>query len=167
MYSVRPTAAATASVVITMPISGTAAATLPRLDVLERTSMRPAWVDDVQQSIRSSIARSSAHSIGDGRWLTQDVANAASDFFGVSGDLLPSEPYIYSSRKGDFVAEFRAKHGKLTSIVSSEFVLLFAVVSGTPIERKVTDARAVREEVRRIMDLLSSGAHGEEVAARK
>lgn len=166
MYSVRPTAAATASVVITTPISG-AAATWPWLDVIERMSLKPAWVDDVQQSIRSSIARSSAHTVGDGRWLTQDVANAATDFFSVSGDLLPSEPYIYSSRKGDFVAEFRAKNGKLTSIVSPEFVLLFAVVGGgAPIERKVTDARAVREEVRRMMDLLATGVHGE-VAARK
>jgi hypothetical protein len=166
MYSVRPTGAATASVVITMPISG-AAPTLPRLDVIERTSLKPAWVDDVQQSIRSSVARSSAHIPGEGRWLTQDVANAANDFLSITGDILPSAPYIYSSRKGDFVAEFRATNGKLTSIVSPEFVLLFAVVNGgAPVERKLTDAGTVREEVRRMVDLLAPGAHGE-VAARK
>jgi hypothetical protein len=149
-----------------MTISGESP-TLPRLDVIERTSLKPAWVEDVQQSIQSSVARSSAYTVGEGRWLSQDVANAASDFFGVSGDLLPSEPYIYSSRKGDFVAEFRAKNGKLTSIVSPEFVLLFAVVSGSaPVERKVTDARTVRDEVRRMIDLLTTSAHGE-VAAGK
>jgi len=161
MYSIRPTAASTASVMITTPISG-----VPRLDVIERTVFRPRWVDDVQQSIRASIARSSANVVGDGRWLSQDVANAAGDFISVTADLLPSEPYIYSSHKGDFVAEFRTTHGKLTSVVSPGFVLLFAVVGGAPIERRIMDACAVREEVRQIVELIVSDSHGE-VAARK
>ena len=175
------TAAATASIAIA-PICTPAA---PSVDVIERyrrwftrlepplfddwfetpfisaKPFQPAWLKATQTSIRNSVARSSAANVTEGRWLTQDVANAATDFLETTADLLPGRPFVYSSKEGDFVAEFQSKHGSLTSIVSPAFVLLFATVDGVPFERKVTDARTLREEVRRLMEPLLRGQHGD------
>jgi hypothetical protein len=92
--------------------------------------------------------------------MSQDIADAASDFFQETADLLPGEPFVYSSQGGDLVAEFKAKHGTMTSIVSSTFVLLFAVVDGVPVERKLFNGSDMREEVQRLTGLLYTGQHG-------
>src|SRR5689334_6162092 len=92
----------------------------------------PAWLHTVQQRIRNSILPQ-AQKENDGRWLSGDIAKAGSDFFQKTADLLTGEPFIYSSCEGDLVAEFSAEHGTMTSIVSSNFVLLFAVVDNVPL----------------------------------
>lgn len=120
----------------------------------------PTWLENTQRAIRESRAPSDSEATGDGRWLSQSVANAAHDFFENTGDLLPDEPYIYSSRQGDLVAEFKAQHGSLTAIVASTFVLLFAVVDGQPFERRVSESQNLRAEVQGLTDALRSGLNG-------
>lgn len=122
--------------------------------------VQPKWLETTQRSIRESLLLSAREGTDGGRWLSQQVVNAANDFFQGTSDILPGEPFIYSSQKGDLVAEFQAEHGTMTSIVSSAFVLLFAVIDGVPIERRVLDHRDLREEVRRLTELLRTGQHG-------
>ena len=125
--------------------------------------VRPLWFGTVRQAILDSVARDEA-ALSDTRWLHRSVAKAAIDFFEISSDILPSPPHIYRSRRGDFIAEFKGAHGTLTTIVATDFVVLFAVVDGTPIEKRITDPRDVREEVRTLATQLATGSHGEVAA---
>jgi hypothetical protein len=97
---------------------------------------------------------------GDGRWISQAVANSAVDFLQATADLLHEQPFIYSSNNGDLVAEFSANRGTLTAVASPSSVLLFAVVDGVPIERRFDDIRLLRDAVLGIRPLLSA-LHGD------
>ena len=48
--------------------------------------------------------------------------------FEAASDVLPGEPYIYSSVDGDLVAEFKDSYGRLTTIIGPTFTIGFAVV---------------------------------------
>jgi hypothetical protein len=126
---------------------------------------RPAdapWFRLVERRITRS-ALPDVNTKNDGRWLTLDSTKAAMDFFGSTSDLLPGEPYIYGSQKGDLVAEFTAVHGTLTSIVTPGFTLLFAVVDGVPIEKRIpreSSNSVLRSELKQLTELLRTGQHG-------
>jgi len=72
--------------------------------------------------------------VNDGSWLDADVAGQALAFFQATSDVLPSEPYIYTSIEGDLVAEFRTPRGSMTSIVGKSSVINFAVIDQTVIK---------------------------------
>ena len=178
------TAAATASISVGTAVLGFAQPS-PNVEVLERYMhfarlegqlsdikfeafiripgpRKPEWLGSTLKAIRSSVsAIAGGKNLDDGRWLSQNVANSASDFFENTADLFPHKPFIYSSIEGDLVAEFKTDHGTLTSIVSPLFVLLFAVVNGVPSERRVSGTRGLREEVRRFIEPLTAGTHGD------
>lgn len=122
------------------------------------------WLAAVQERVQNSIVPKDCESENDGRWLTEDIAASASAFFEMTSDLLPSEPYIYSSQNGDFVAEFDANHGTMTGIITKSFVVLFAVVDGVPIERRLVlgsdSPRPLRREMQLLTEMLRTGRHG-------
>ena len=120
------------------------------------------WFHIIERRITRS-ALPDINTKNDGRWLTLDVAEAAWDFFKMTSDLLPGEPYIYGSQKGDLVAEFTAAHGTLTSITTPRFTLLFAVVDGIPIEKRIpreSSNSVLRSELKKLAELLRTGKHG-------
>lgn len=122
---------------------------------------KPEWLETVQRRIQNSILPYTKINENDGRWLKQSVANAASDFFLKAADLLPSEPYIYSSVEGDLVAEFNAAKGPLTAIVSPDFVVLFAAPSdGAPIHKSISDFEQLRDQLKKFTDRLGAMEHG-------
>jgi hypothetical protein len=99
----------------------------------------------------------------DGRWLTREAAETAWEFFKVTSDLLPGEPYIYGSQTGDLVAEFNAARGTLTCIITPRFNLLFAVVGSIPIEKTIArenNNSSLRSELMQITELLRTEHHG-------
>jgi len=177
----RATAAATASISVGSAIVSFASPS-PSVDLIERyvrftspavhlgditfdagirvpNPKRPAWFSTTIAEIRASVSH--AYSAHDGQWLNQNVANAATDFFGSTADLLPGKPYIYSSIDGDLVAEFTTPNGTLTSIISPTFTLLFGVVDGVTSERKIMETRRTREEVRDFLKPLVADPHGD------
>jgi hypothetical protein len=122
------------------------------------------WLETIQERVRNSIMPIGDEAENDGRWLTQDIADAALEFFQTTSDLLPIEPYIYSSKKGDLVAEFEDKHGNMTCIVSPEFTLLFAVIDGVSIEKRLFPTKNslgdLRAEVQQLTKMIRIGRHG-------
>ncbi len=133
--------------------------------VLEVHAPSAKWLHTVLRRINNSIAPVGTKITKDQRWLRQDIADAANNFFRMTSDLLPSEPYIYSSRKGELVAEFTGKHGTMTAIVSEDSAIVFAVGRGAPVEGRLplgkSKQAALREEVQRLKDMLHTGQHGE------
>lgn len=124
-----------------------------------------AWLAVVERRIRDSIAADADKRPHDVRWLTEEVAGSALRFFRLTSDLLPSEPYIYGTDSGDLVAEFKSKHGALTSIVSGNMLLNYVVVDGMvqhedPINLATVNAGALQEKLRPIMWLLIKGKNG-------
>ena len=133
---------------------------LVEFQVYDPDPTRPDWLATIQQVIRDSVAPSARDTTNDGRWLNQDVADAATDFFQNTADLLPAEPAIYRSQLGELVAEFEAERGTMTSIVSPAFVLLFAVIDGVPVEKTISPSGNVRGEVREFVEQLRVEQHG-------
>src|SRR5258707_325256 len=87
----------------------------PETLIYTPTPIGPHWLASTRKRIRTSIMPNYQAGANDGRWLSQEVADAADAFFRETADLLPGEPFIYSSRLGDLVAEFKAEHGTMTS----------------------------------------------------
>jgi hypothetical protein len=105
----------------------TAALTAARSELATPSPARPDWLSRVERRIRNSIATDeSAFISDDGQWISATVALQAMSFFQRTFDLLPGEPYIYSSTKGDLVAEYRSRHASLTLIVGSTEIVGFA-----------------------------------------
>ena len=139
----------------------------PESSIHEMRPLTAAWYNAVHRRIHTSILPPGQVEEGDGRWLNRDIAWAAIQLFKDASDVLPGEPFVYSSRKGDLVAEFSAPHGTLTGIVSSAVLALFAVVDGTPIEKRLdlkhTKPEVLRHELQQITRTLNTGRHGAEV----
>lgn len=132
----------------------------PENSIYSLAPLDPAWLSETLKSISKSTIPTDKVPENDGRWLNNEVVDAASDFFRRTSDLLPCEPVIYSSREGDLVSEFNTDQGALTVIVSPTFVVLFAVVNGEPIERRVTQASEMRGIVEELTELLRTGQYG-------
>jgi hypothetical protein len=139
-------------------------------DIREVRPISATWFNAVQRRIQKSTAPQGRKVGNDRRWLSQDIADAASAFFKTTSDVLPSEPYIYSSLKGDLVAEFSGAHGTMTNIVSETSVIVFVVVDGAPVERRLPLGRnetdALRQELQRLTKMLRTGQHGTQVESK-
>ena len=119
------------------------------------------WLGAVQDRIHQSIVPRGKEN--DGRWLSEEIAAAGSVFFELTSDILPGEPYLYSSKRGDLVAEFETEHGVMTGIITQEVAVLFAVVDGIPVEGKLAlDAPrdSARQELRKFTGMLHKQQHG-------
>lgn len=116
--------------------------------------VQPEWLSTVQSRINKSIVPGGLVE-NDGRWLSQQTAVAAIDFFNATADLLPGEPFIYSSLEGDLIAEFTGERGVLTAIISPNFTVLFAASQAeNPIRKVVSSDEKIREEVDGIVSRL-------------
>jgi hypothetical protein len=131
----------------------------------------PQWLSTVQQRIASSVVPIGiTEGQNNGRWITQDIADAGAEFFQATSDLLPGEPFIYSSQGGDLVAEFESSAGTLTAIVSRQFVILFASIAGCLFEKKIEPGPdglgVLRRELEGLAEKLVPGRHGVDTTNR-
>jgi hypothetical protein len=137
--------------------------TKPEDSIKSPSRIKPQWLATVQERMYSSIVPKDKELENDGRWLRYGVAEIASAFFQMTSDLLPSEPHIYGSQIGDLVAEFEDTHGTMTSIITPTSVILFAVVDGVPIEKRLVPGSdsptALRRELRELTESLRTGQH--------
>jgi hypothetical protein len=124
----------------------------------------PAWAGQVERRIRDSVRREGRQrGENDGRWIGQDVADAAVEVVRQAADLIPSEPFIYASKKGDLVFEASGDRGSLTMIVGPTFALFFAVIDEQSETRRADltigwPAR-LRKELQELSELLRTGRH--------
>lgn len=135
----------------------------PEASIQGPSRITPQWLTTVQERLYRSVSPKDRESENDGRWLTGTVVAAASTFFGMTSDLLPGEPHIYSSKRGDLVAEFATDDGTMTGIITQEFVVLFAVVDGIPIERRLvlgSPRATTRHELQLFTGMLRTTRHG-------
>jgi hypothetical protein len=127
------------------------------------------WLTMVESRIRDSIKPDEYEIENSAEWLTADAAHAAIAFFRSGAEVLPTEPHIYATNNGDLVAEFETPYGTMTSVVSDEKTILFAVLASDPHEpiQKVIrrGSNAFKEELRSVTKQLS-GRHGKVEAAK-
>jgi len=129
--------------------------------LLGPTRISAQWLCEVQERIQRSLLPRGQKN--DGRWLTEEIAVASSSFFETTSDLLPSEPYIYSSSKGDLIAEFKSDGGSMTGVITPEFVGLFAMVDGVPVERTLSFAdptKSMRQGLLDFTETIRTKQHG-------
>jgi len=115
------------------------------------------WISIIQRRIKQSVADFPADPNQEGL-LDSDIATYAVCFFNAVSDVLPAkEPYLYTSNKGDLVAEFAGRHGKLTSIVGKAAVNSFAIIDGRMLKTTLSyplDKIKARRELMRITNQL-------------
>lgn len=99
------------------------------------------WLPIIERRIRDSLLPYGIEYVNDGRWLNLNVGRRAMRLFEVTSDVLPSEPYIYSSANGDLVAEFKDSYGSLTTIIGSTFIIAFAVIGREILKEEVQSPR--------------------------
>ena len=130
--------------------------------VIQGPTRLPAqWLSTVQERIQRSILPRNQEN--DGRWLTEGIALSSSTFFETASDLLPGEPYIYTSSRGDLVAEFQSDSGVMTGIITPEFVGLFAVIDGVSVEKTLplaNPANSTRQGLQEFTETLRTEQHG-------
>jgi len=133
-------------------------------DIREVRPISATWLYAVQRRIQNSTVPPGRRIDNDRRWLSQDIAYAASAFFNATSDVLPGEPHIYSSLIGDLVAEFSGAHGRMTNIISQTSVAVFAVVDGIPVEKRIElrhgETAGLRQELQGLTKMLGMGRHG-------
>jgi hypothetical protein len=119
------------------------------------------WLPVVERRIKASIVPEEYEddhvlACRSGEWLHEDVARSALDFFGRAGDLLPGEPYIYSSRSGNLVAEFCVGTAPLTTVISPETVTILMVEDDVPVETNVKRlSNSLREKLKELKARIS------------
>ena len=122
------------------------------------------WLASVQRRVRESIVPDDKLQAQTGQWLTREVANSAIQFFQMASDVLPGEPYIYSSSGADLIAEFKSKFGVMTSIVSGPVISIYTAVGGHQDEKHIDMRTAtpgsLQTEIKPLMIWLVSGKHG-------
>jgi hypothetical protein len=132
--------------------------------IIGPTRIPAAWLPRVEKRLRDSTLSDNVDAQDDGSWLTGDIATAAERFFQATSDLLPGEPYMYSSTKGDLVADFKFNAGSMTSIIGSDFVFSSVAIDGRiaqqrlKLENKTTDETL--HELRRLITTLLARDHG-------
>jgi len=123
------------------------------------------WLPVVERRIRDSLAPYGTEYVNDGRWLSADVVRRAMKFFDAVSDVLPGEPYIYSSANGDLVAELKGLYGSLTVIIGPTFSIAFAVVGKEILKeevqpRQLDNMAPEREMLQRLMRKLRTIQNG-------
>ncbi len=128
------------------------------------------WLSVVESRIRDSVKPDEYEIENSAEWLTADAAHAAIAFFSSGAEALPNEPHIYATNKGDLVAEFQTPQGNMTSVVSKDETILFAVLESDPQEpiQKVIrrGSNTFKEELRSVTKKLSAGQHGKVESAK-
>jgi hypothetical protein len=119
------------------------------------------WLANVQRRLNNSVGLDLA--APDGQWLTKGVVSAANTFFQATSDLLPIEPFLYSSTQGDLVAEFQGVEIPITVIFSTSNAIALAVIAGQPLKFTIplaaTPAGALRSELTKITEILRAKRH--------
>ncbi len=127
------------------------------------TRILPSWLASVERRIKDSIASADDTSI-DGQTIGWTIGAQAISFFQHYADLLPGEPYLYSSLRGDLVADFHTKQGSLSLILGITSVLGFANVGEevipVVIDIRKTDQSRTREQLRRLTNAFRQNKHG-------
>lgn len=138
--------------------------------ILEYTPNLPfpnSWLPVVESRIRASIMPADSDGPPFGEWLTEDSARAAIAFLRAGEDVLPTEPHIYGTDDGDFVAEFELPEGRLTSVVSDDDTTLFAVYSdrsAPPVHDVIhRGSNQYRNQVVSFTKNFMAGSHGQMV----
>jgi hypothetical protein len=116
------------------------------------------WLPVIERRIKDSvraveIASSDQENVDS---IDQAVANSANLFFRIASTQLPAEPYIYASKKGELIAEFRANERALTLIISDGRVASYVIGSdGVPkasfLDLSRASASSIRRELHRVM----------------
>lgn len=125
------------------------------------STLAATWLANVERRLRDSIVPDDKTEVHSGQWLARDVANSAIRFFEMASNLLPGEPYIYSSNGTDLIAEFRTDRGMMTSVVSGPDLHIYTTVNGVlqgekRIDLRSANPKSLQAELKPLTILLSS-----------
>jgi hypothetical protein len=166
--------AATTSALVQRAPSSTSFARITGPLEFEAQAIGPApivapWLSDVSRRIKDSIVPEGCQCENEGQWLSPSIALAATAFFQLTSDVLPSEPHIYSSLSGDLVAEFAGPRGILNAVISPRRIIALVVTGDSTIEKNIDwnsiSANTLRRELGEITLMLCDEKYGSKMGA--
>ena len=89
---------------------------------------RPSWYPELEQMLSDLTNLPEDWSGEIASRFTNDMSEVSKKFFAKYASLLPSQPFIYPTKKGDLTAEIRANDNSLTLIIMKDDLIIF--VSG-------------------------------------
>lgn len=132
--------------------------------ILSYLTPEATWLQAVEKRIVDSEIPEEPEVENVGQWLHGDVVEAALNFFRATSDVLPGEPVIYSANNGDLIADFKASHGMLTSVISPGSVLVYASTDRNTFKKteplNADGLGKLRSELEQITPVLSTGRNG-------
>ena len=91
---------------------------------------RARWLSAVEQRIRNATYPTEYGRPETTEWLSEGAALSAIEFLRSNADLLPTEPFIYATKNGDFVAEFETENMNLTTVIGPREAIFFLSNAG-------------------------------------
>src|SRR5580692_11631639 len=120
--------------------------------------VRASWLLNVYIRLLDSILASNESLPNTGRFLEPQLAWQAINFFEATSDILPGEPYVYTSLIGDLIAEFKGPKGKLTTVVTKNSLTTYSVIGDRILkisfDLPVLNLQSARLRIRQISDQL-------------
>lgn len=101
--------------------------------VVVPSAIPAAWLGRIETRIRQSqgpVVVDGSFGHANSATLSRVIASRALAYFQAVSDLLPSEPHLSRSARGELVAEHGKAFGNLTTIVAGDVLIVFASVSG-------------------------------------
>jgi len=144
--------------------------TIPSAVVIGPRPAPTVWLQNIERRIRNSVVPVGKEHENDGRWLSSEMATAATAFFQLASDVLPGEPHIYSSLSGELIAESKTRHGVMNAVISPRTFVALPVIDGDPqettrIEWTAANPARLRDTLKQISEKLRNGEHGRAMGA--
>jgi hypothetical protein len=132
------------------------------------STLSAGWLAAVERRVRDSVEPHNSKEHDTGKWVDQDVALRAMQFFQMASSVLPGEPFIYSSNGEDLIAEFKTIHGVLTGVISGPLLSIYAMTSGNVQKKLNFDLRTIssgslQEQLKPMASLIIAGGSGSAV----
>jgi hypothetical protein len=124
---------------------------------------RPEWLPRVQMRLLQSAERGDDRLQADVSTLPEVLAVAGVRFFRDYADVLPGEPYLYKSSRGDLMAEYVGPHGRMTNVINTEHCVVLAAWDGEVVQhsyRLAGDESALRAKLKTLRKKISQTTHG-------
>jgi hypothetical protein len=134
--------------------------------ILAGPSTIPAsWLGSVERRIRDSIGPTNWSGESDGRYIGFEIGKRAVQFFRETSDLWASEPYLYSSKAGDLVAEIKDAQISITAVIGGASAIVFAVAGDEIFREEICFDEAVSGSLRgKMKDMVGKSSTDQHVA---
>ena len=134
------------------------------MDIATLGTAVPTWLARVEQRIRNSVEPAGKAVENEGQWLPSNIVEVALPFLREVAETFPCEPFIYSSNRGDLIAEFDASPYRMTMVITPKSVLIYAVRGAAAFDLTLDPSSpglTLRQSIQGLIQRVRAGKYGD------